>query len=464
MTLKRKKISLKEEQKIITNMITSTDFLKQVKGVVHSYLLKSTYARIISTWVWEYYESTGTAPGRDIQDLYVRKRKALEDEEEVELISEFLQNLSDNWQASQAHSISYEVTNTIKYMKLRQLEQLQEQIATAVQEGNPEQGESYLSGYKKIREVQSSGTTLLSDADEIREAFESVDEVLFTLQGDLGKVVGPLLRGDFLALLGGPKSTKSFSMWYIAHRAMLMGLNVFIANFEMSKNQYNRRAWQSLLGLPRYKSKVSIPYFEEDENGEDFYVEYREEVKPGISTLEIEKEQETIKRYTKGANIKIMTYMSKVSTLSDVLVDIENAEYYEGFVPDVIIFDYADIIAPETKGETRHQIDNIWTRIRGLAVEKNCLCVTASQVNAGAWGKDIKGKDADENKKKAGHVTKMLAINTTEEEFNKGILRVESLYQREGKRVIQQAIVLFCLDIGRWYLDSKFKNKVIFDD
>lgn len=463
MEIKRKKVSLKEEQRIVTNLITSTEFCKLTKGVVHSYLLKSTYAKIVAGWCLEYYEQTETAPGLDIQDVYIRKRKELEDEEEVETISEFIQTLSNQWEDLQINNAKYEYELAKKYMKLRQLEQLREQLDVSITQGEPEQGEHALSKYKDIRETQISGVDLFNDDKKVQLAFEKTEEVLFSLQGDLGKVLGPFCRGDFIAGLGGPKSTKSFHLYYIARRAAMLGFNVVIGNWEMSENQYLRRAWQSLQGLPSKTKKVKLPYFEQMTDRE-YSIQYREEQKDGIDTVNVVKKQEYYKKHTKGGNVRILTFTSGVSTLSDMISEIDSMEYYENYKPDVIIFDYADIIASEIKGDKRHQIDDIWVKIRGLAQEKNCLCATVSQVNSTAWGKDIKGKDADENKKKAAHVTKMYAINSTPEEIEKGVVRVQSLFQREGKAYYGQVTVLQSLEIGRWYLDSKFRKNIIIED
>jgi len=462
MKLNRKKISMKEEQKIITNMITSTEFLKQTKGVINAYLFKSIYARNVATWCIEYFEHTNSAPGKDIQDIYVRRRKELEDEEEVELVSEFLQNLSDEWAESQLNNTVYEVQNTKKYMKLRQLEQLREQLDTAITEGNPDQGEFSVSNFKGVKETQSTGVNLFEDTERIKDAFDDTTEVLFSYPGDLGKAIGNMSRGEFVAILGGPKSGKSFALWYTAHRAALLGLSVMILNFEMSEAQYVRRSWQSLQGKPRYTKKVKLPYFEEQDDG--FSIGYREEKREGINTRDIKKQQKKYKKATRTGEIRIESFIEGESTFSDAVIRMENLEYYENFIADVVIWDYPDIMASEIKADLRHQIDDTWIKIRGYAQKKNNLNVAASQVGASAWGKDIKGKDAAENKKKAAHVTKMFAINSTDEEMEQGIVRIQSLYEREGKRCMQQVVVLQSLDIGRFYMDSKFRKKVVDED
>lgn len=462
MKLKRERVSLKEEKRLVTNLITSTEFLKQTKGIIRSYLLKSGYAKIVAGWCLEYFTHTGTAPGKDIQDIYIRRRKEVDEEEEVELISEFLQTLNDDWMESQINNVTYEVSNCIKYMKLRQLEQLKENLDTCLIEGTPDEGEALVANYKNIKSTESSGVDIFKDADKVRRAFSDQDEILFTLQGDLGRAIGPICRGDFVLGMGGPKSGKTYALGYIGHRAALSGLRVLRLNFEMSEHQDTRRAWMMFQGRPRYDKKISIPYFKEKEKR--FLIQYSEEKFKGVDLNIIEKEQKKYNQYLGHGQYRSETFIEGESNFSDAVIRMENLAYYDNFEPDVIIWDYPDIMAPDKKTEYRHALDDTYKKIRGYAQKKNCACIAVTQVNSKAWGKDIKGKDADENKKKVNHATKVFAINSTEEEMDTGLVRIQSLYEREGKRFMGQVVVLQCLDIGRFYLDSKFRNKVIFED
>ena len=58
-------------------------------------------------------------------------------------------------------------------------------------------------------------------------------------------------------------------------------------------------------------------------------------------------------------------------------------EKQDGFVPDLIVVDYADLIVPESRGEFRHQQNEIWKGLRRLSQEKGePLVITASQSDA----------------------------------------------------------------------------------
>lgn len=215
-----------------------------------------------------------------------------------------------------------------------------------------------------------------------------------------------------------------------------------------------------MVGEPKRSGIVKLPYFELDEDTEKYTVESREVKKAGVRMDEVKSKQDWYKKQLRGGELRVESFIQGSSTLSDCIARLDNLEYYENFVPDVIIWDYPDIMAPEIKGDERTQIDDIWKKIRGLGQARNCLNVAGSQVSANAWGKDIKGNDAAENKRKAAHITKMFALNQTDREREEGIIRIQSLFEREGKRFTQQIIVLQCLEIGRFYVDSKMIKDV----
>ena len=74
--------------------------------------------------------------------------------------------------------------------------------------------------------------------------------------------------------------------------------------------------------------------------------------------------------------------INKAKTLLDVW------EKAEGFIPDLVIFDYADIMEDEIK-EFRHKQNAIWQGMRRISQEKNePLVITATQTDAESFEAD----------------------------------------------------------------------------
>lgn len=163
----------------------------------------------------------------------------------------------------------------------------------------------------------------------------------------------------------------------------------------------------------------------------------------------------------------MVTKPNKDMSVSNIVSQLDIWETFDGFVPDVVIIDYADILKGEPgdeRKETRDQQNGTWQALRALSQKKHCLVITATQTDAAAYDtKDLKLKNFSEDKRKYSHVTVMPGLNQTEEEKDRGVMRVNILLAREEVFDIRRMVhVLQCLQIGRPFIASfrkKFKKK-----
>jgi len=110
-------------------------------------------------------------------------------------------------------------------------------------------------------------------------------------------------------------------------------------------------------------------------------------------------------------------------------------EKRDGFVADLIVIDYADLLTSERGGEFRHQQNEIWKALRGLSQEFHCLVVTATQADAASYEqKRLKLKNFSEDKRKYAHVTAMYGLNQDPNDREKqiGLMRINEFVLREG--------------------------------
>lgn len=460
--MRREKIDLSPERQIITNMIVSEPFLRSISPIFKPQLLKTGYAKEVATWIVEYYNQFKENPGKNIQSIYRHKKKDLRDEEEADNISEFLKRLSEDWEQTEVHNVQYAVQQAIHYLKIRSFEILNEQIEGALSEGNPLRAEQLLAKYSRVEPPLGEGVSILRDAGAITTAFMSDEEVLFTFPGAMGKVIGQLHRGDFMSYMAPMKRGKTFHLWYAAETGMSYGHKVVFVTMEMSKNAMLRRAWQSLVGQPVDSDEVTIPYFEECEG--KFIIRHRQEARKRLDPSNVEPLQKILRKRFRKGDVRLLSFPSKSATVEDIEAHIDNLAYYDNFVPDIIIIDYADIIRPSIHADYRHQLDDIWAGLRRMAQTRDALVITATQAEKGTFSADAKSTSVAEDIRKLAHVTLMVALNQKKEEAEKGIMRVAQIAIREGKQQFQQAVILSCLDIGRMVLDSRLENEVILDE
>jgi replicative DNA helicase len=137
---------------------------------------------------------------------------------------------------------------------------------------------------------------------------------------------------------------------------------------------------------------------------------------------------------------------------------------YEGFFPDIIIIDYADVMAPSEKTDYRNQIDGIWKRLRALAQKRKAVVFTASQTNRGAISREVETEDVAEDIRKIAHVTSMISISKTKYCKKNSLAIYSQLAVREGKPETRKVIATQCLYLGRPVIESHWKDEVILDD
>jgi hypothetical protein len=106
-----------------------------------------------------------------------------------------------------------------------------------------------------------------------------------------------------------------------------------------------------------------------------------------------------------------------------------------GWVPDVVIIDYADNLAPvDEREDSRHQINKTWKLLRKLNQQLNCLMVTGTQAKATAYKADRIGREHfGDNKLKNAHVSGMLGISASPGEEEAEIVRLNWAFVRGMK-------------------------------
>lgn len=461
------KIDLSPERQLVTHLIISLPFAREIMPLLKPRYFKTRYAQIVSKWVQEYYNRFDDVPGKAIEDIFIEKKASLRDEEEQNSVQEFLQRLSDD-SVDPSTNLQFYIDQAIKYLKTRSLEltvsELQESLAT----GDPLAGEAVIANYKRVGRPEGDGYSILENPGDIISAFTEEDEIVVTYPGELGKVVGPGRRGDLVSFIGQPKKGKTFALIYSAEVAMSLGHKVAMITLEMPKAQIIRRAWQSISGSPRHDQVVRIPYFApEIEKGEEvtddtrWRVEYKDVKKEAVRLDSVEQVQDSMRLMFRGGDCRFIPMTQYITTVKDIEDVLDNLYYYNNYLTDVLIVDYADILGTKMHDDYRHQLNDIWSNLRKIAQERNILVITATQTNRAVLdGADIELANIAEDMRKLGHVSKLIALNQSKDEKTAQRLRWKVLIDRDEPFDYDEAVTLQSLKIGRFVLDSRYSSKV----
>jgi archaellum biogenesis ATPase FlaH len=184
---------------------------------------------------------------------------------------------------------------------------------------------------------------------QVKTGWDTVDKRLF----------GGFNRGELNIFAGGSGAGKSLFLANLGVNFALAGLNVVYLTLELS---------EPLVGM-RVDSMTT-----------------------GVSTKEIFKDLDNIdmkvRMIGKKAGAFQIKYMPSGKTCNDIRSYMKEFEIKTGKKIDILLVDYMDLLLPLSK---KISAENLFVKdkyvseeMRNLAMEKNCVCVTAAQLNRGA--------------------------------------------------------------------------------
>lgn len=503
------------ERRIIIGLIVSTEYIQQIYSFWDATLLAAPTAKIIAGWCITYFDKYRKAPGKDIEGIYTQKCKEGLPQDKAEWIEEILGGMSEEYEREQFNA-DYLADETRSYFQERHLRTFSDGIRNSLDAGNSVEAEEIAVAYTSIAKEAQFAINPFESLAKFKEAFSEREKPLveFPITKNGWKALGEfwnqeLVRGAFVALMAPEKRGKTFMLMELALRAMKSGCNVvFFQAGDMTEAQQLRRLGIYLVrrsDQKRYCEPMYIPiadciYNQLDDCDKDdrectFGVtdkrltEYKGLVEAYENNKDYRhctncssykgsvwlKEKEEVKQLTyrdayraarefqkqNNTQFKLSTYPNETLTISEIKSLLSIWERQENFVPDVIVVDYADILAPDPdfrQLDFRNQNNKIWQRLRSLSQEKHCLVITATQAAASSYDHDIlRLSDFSEDKRKYAHVTAMYGLNQTDEQKKMGIMVINEIMVRDSAFDRNRSVkVLQKLQMGQPFLGSFF--------
>lgn len=463
----RRTINRDDEIAIVTGLIISTEFTKQIHPLFNKEYFSIPYARTVSTWALNYFEKYDKVPGADISSIFESEKQNIRDESQIELINNFLHNINEKYVEGESFNAQYAIDNAIKYFRSQSLDILTEKIKVAKLSGNIEEAEALVSRFKRIEKGHGTATSVWTDEEEAVKAVRGEDEKEYIVKfpGELGKLIRPLHSEDFVAFIAPPKRKKSFWLVELATLASLSRKNVLFVTLEMPANQLRLRIFQRVTGMYHdpygtgEPGEVSIPVFDHNFaiNG---LVNRKKEMREQITARAALKRIREISSFVKTDNFRILQYPANSMTDQDLERDLDNLERYEEFIPDLVVIDYGDIMGVSRRSDHRNQINDKWEGIRRIGQDRHMMMATVSHTIRETLYRDVKESDVVEDIRKLQHVTMCVGINELQMDKELGVQRLSVLDDRFADfNPMKEAVVTQCLGIGGIHLDSRIRYK-----
>ena len=456
------------ERQILIGMITDAAIASSVSSVWHVKdrpgLFKTDLANLIATWCLEYYQQFNGAINNNIRTRLQKHQDQYPNDEKVKLIDELLSSLNLEAEHQPPQNRDYVINLASDYFTKVRLERIADRIKAGIQSRNIADSLDAVHSFSKVELGTDMGIDPIRNEEAIRQAFEATGERLidFSEPGldDAAIFFGDTFSRDTLVgFLASEKSGKSFFLLDMAIRAVQQGKRV--AYFEvgdMSQTQVMMRLIQRLSARPKKQKLIKIPErieFDKKFNADvSFYC--KDIKKPLTADLAVSR----LARFGRGLDelfgkdIHGLLRLSCHPSGSMSVIGIESrldAWERAGWQPDIVVIDYADILAPiDGRQEKRFQVDETWKRLRGLSQKRHICVITASQADAASYRvKTLDKSNFSESKTKLAHVNAFIGINALADEKEKQLRRLNYIVRREEAYSEQECLyVAGCLAIG----------------
>lgn len=459
-------------RRLVMATITDTKFLTGLRHIWRADLAGTDWAWIAHE-CFNHLDKYGVAPGRNIETIWAAS--ALNKELKSDLKG-VLAGLSEDYKYEEASDSDYLLQQALDYFTREALLTDMILVEEAAESGDLTLAVDLFNKIKipalAVCEVQDYS----DNPDRIREALQRQPKSLVRLGGQFQELVGSqITRDSLVAFLGPEKVGKTWLLQTIGFGGVKAGEGVaFFQCGDLSESQQIIRLATQITGLPhkdKYCGKQLSPVLDckkkqagdcpegkmetgclgGDGNMLDYYdasdytpcddqtcrhfrpASWWEEVQP-CKQLTWDKAVRSWKKWSKGAKGKMLVgcYPNRSVNVKDIDGVLTRLKDQSGWSPSIVICDYPDIMAPESKGEFRHQENTRWEALRRLSQDWNCAVVVATQATRDSYSKEwLKLKHTSEEKRKHAHLTSYFGINKTDRDKAKGWLRVNALLLRE---------------------------------
>lgn len=466
--MKKTRVDAGLQRMFIQGLIASDDFLSGAAAHLDTSLLESPHLRLIADWCLTYFEVHKSAPRKEIEPLYYSwYEKQGEQSDESDAIKDLLGNMSDDYAAASDINVRYLLDELASYLTLRKLDVLREDLEDRVFRGDTEEGVLAVNSFRASTIGRGAGMAPLSDPDVWTQAFAEGSESLIEFPGAAGIFFKTALTREALVAIQAPEK-RGKTWWCIELAMQALKQRRKVAFFEvgdLSEGQLLRRLAVRLTNRPMWQrdcGEISIPRELDEvvaEDGSKSVEIIRSSVKSFPTSISQDSIADGVARFHRMCGTAKETDHFMVSVhptgsvrVSDIDAILTGWEVERGFVPDVVIIDYADILAPQnTSHDVRDQVNESWAAMRRMSQERRCLVLSPTQANAASYKANVQTMaNFSNDKRKMAHVTAMLGLNQNDREKQLGIMRLNWIVLRESPFVASQCLtVAQCLTLGR---------------
>lgn len=463
--MKTKTFDGSKERMVLTAMVMSKKVLAKIATRwTENGLFRSKFANIIGGWCVRHFRKYGKAPGSSIVSIFASWAQTAKEKTVVESMDDFITGLSEEHKALKKE-LNPAFVNDQAGILFNEVgaSKLKDDIGYYLESGEVHKAIKAIKDFHRVEMGQGETIDVFQDTTSVKEAFTERVVSIVQYPHGLGSFFGnALCRDGFICFMAGEKRGKTWWLLDLAWRAALQRNRVLLLQVgDLTKNQVERRLGIRAVRRPIAAKKIWYPTSISLEGGQANVELERREFKKSLDWREVVRAYKKImeeKLSSEQSFFKMQVHPARTLSAEGVRGIVENFAN-DGWPPDVVVIDYADILAPiDRRMEKLEQVNETWIALNRLRQEFHCLVVSATQIKATGYKAHVLSEEHfSENHLKFAHVTGMVGINRTEDEKLKGIQRLNWVVLREDEFLQSKPVhTAGCLAIGNPAIRSIF--------
>lgn len=440
--MRTRRVDSQRERHILIAMVTSTEFLAQAARVIELDLIEAEHVRQVMQWCLEHYEKHREAPNKTIDMLLASWSEGNDNETLVDSVNALVDSLGKEYVDPKKKPTELNVAVLMDELgdliADRRLARLANEINGLRAQKKPREAEALVNAYRSVAAGKGAKCNPLTDKSVWKRAFSHAAKPVISFSGDAGSFFNPvMLRGGLIGVQASEKTGKTWWLLEFAMRALRQRRKVaFFEVGDLSEEEVNQRFGMRWASRPLYQFQCKKPILlpqdieftdgDSDDDGEEGSVGYsikcmKKHINHRVTQHAVEQSLRRIRRawgHAEGKEyLQTSTHSTGTMNVRGITAILDQWEQEDNFIADVIIIDYADILAPEeTKREGRDRTNDTWMALRRLSQDKHALTITATQAKATQYTNTIRPQtkaDFGEDHRKMAHVTGWLGLSQT---------------------------------------------------
>lgn len=397
-------------------------------------LFDSRWCNVVGGWIVDHARRYGKAPSGALRQMFDEWAAADgRDEQEVAAMERWLAYVEEEWSSQKPPCADYIIDRAGMIFNRARLRRALRQADEELDRGRIESAWAVVSEASRVDLGRGALVKPAEDFDAWAAALDPRRTTpLIRYPGALGNFFGARLgRDNFIAFMAPDKTCKSITLLDLAFRAVREQRRVALFDVgDMSQDQVLRRLGQRACRRPLRAGRSRVPVsIDPDGNVTWRSVLWEHDLTPSDCLT-------AFRRVCRDRDLLRLVCYPNSSVNVAGLAGVLREWARENWVADVVVIDYADILAPPAGvKDSLEQIDVTWRQLRRLSQEMRCLVVTVTQSSAAAYhGKHrLLGRQHFSGRKtKLAHVTGMVGLNQTPEEAEREVMRWSWVVGREG--------------------------------